>query len=64
MDTIDSITILKDVADLVEEHRKAGHIIHTVLVTLNGQHGGADVRLQGFTDDTLDTELDRTVEVR
>lgn len=56
MDTIDSNSML-----LAAEHvARAGRgmpIIHTVIITLNGAHGGADVRIHGFTSDELDEPL-------
>lgn len=50
MDTIDTDTIER-AAKQVEQRIKEGNIIDTVTITLNGAHGGADVRIQGSTPD-------------
>lgn len=38
-------------------------LIHTVTITLNGAHGGADVIITGHTSDELDEEATVTVVV-
>lgn len=49
MMSIDANT-LRDAAAYVDECSEHA-IIHTVTITLNGQHGGADVIIQGFAPD-------------
>ena len=51
MDTIDGNTMQYAAAAVILASRDLP-IIHTVTVTLNGAHGGADVTIEGFTDDT------------
>ena len=55
-DTIDS-DVLERAALVVHKASHGLPIIHTVTITLNGQHGGADVRIAGFTSDQLDETL-------
>lgn len=60
MDTIDN-NVLQAAAEAVTQAAYAIPIVHTVTITLNGQHGGADCRIQGFTSDTLDEPADVTL---
>lgn len=46
MDTIDN-NVMQEAAEAVI-HANDKATIHTVKITLNGQHGGADVELHGF----------------
>jgi hypothetical protein len=49
LDTIDE-NVMQVVADHVKGAVMKGIIVHTVTVTLNGQHGGADVTIEGDQD--------------
>jgi hypothetical protein len=62
MDTLDS-GVMHTAADAVESVLQEADtdIIHTVTVTLNGQHGGADVVIEGFDFD--ESEFEVTVEI-
>jgi hypothetical protein len=57
-DTIDR-TVLQAAADLVAVVADTFPVptIHTVTVTLNGQHGGADVHIFGTLDDGSDLDF-------
>lgn len=55
-DTIDNNAMQKAAEHLIR-HNAAGHIIHTVTLTLNGQHGGVDVTLYGFEEEAVNGEL-------
>lgn len=50
MDTIDN-NVMQGAAEAVI-HANQTAVIHTVTVTLNGQHGGADVKMHGFKHQT------------
>lgn len=59
--------VLHDAAKYVDECAQVAEI-HTVTITLNGAHGGADVIIQGTVDDVRgggwgDVEYVRTYQV-
>lgn len=67
MDTIDG-NVMQQAAECVIHAVRDCPTIHTVTVTLNGQHGGADVIVRGLTisgdhGDNYDG-YERTFEVR
>lgn len=64
MDTIDRVT-LDRAAQHVTRINLKGVEIHTVLIVLNGQHGGADVHIKGSinNEDDILVDYDETVEV-
>jgi hypothetical protein len=56
MDTIDS-HVMQEAEQIVHRIGRDVPIIHTVTITLNGSHGGADIRIAGFSTDTLDDRV-------
>jgi flagellar motor protein MotB len=56
MDTITG-NVMFAAAEHVIQAQHGIPYIHTVIVTLNGATGNADVTITGFTSDVLDEEL-------